>query len=225
MAELQQRSDFLKQLDEISLHPSIILVLRIRLILMMLNGPRGKYNQTVLSKRYTGNDERADLIARSLRKYVTDVDDVIGLGFCVSIEHAKYMADVFTKLGIPSTHLSSESSSDERNSVQRRLRDKDIHFIFVVDLYNEGVDIPEVNTILFLRPTESMTVFLQQLGRGLRLCDGKECLTVLDFVGRQHANYRFDTKYRALICDVTTPLIKQIRENQFFPSPWLFYHS
>ena len=176
---------------------------------------RGKYNQAVLSKRYTGNDERADHIAQSVQKYVTAVDDVIGLGFCVSIEHAKYMAEIFTKLGIPSTHLSSESSSDERNSVQRKLCDKEIHFIFVVDLYNEGVDIPQVNTILFLRPTESMTVFLQQLGRGLRLCDEKECLTVLDFVGRQHANYRFDAKYRALLSDVTTPLIKQIRENNF----------
>jgi hypothetical protein len=176
---------------------------------------RGKYNQAALSKRYTGNAQRAKHIRQSLLQYVTDIHNVIGLGFCVSIEHAKYMAEEFTKLGIPSVHLSSESSSEERNSVQRKLRNKDVHFIFVVDLYNEGVDIPEVNTILFLRPTESLTVFIQQLGRGLRLSEGKECLTVLDFVGRQHVNYQFDTKYRALVSDVTIPLAKQIQKNTF----------
>ncbi|PKL64298.1 MAG: NgoFVII family restriction endonuclease [Methanomicrobiales archaeon HGW-Methanomicrobiales-3] len=176
---------------------------------------RGRYNQGVLSKRYTGNDERAGLIADSIRKYVTDIDEIIGLGFCVSIEHAKYMAEIFTKIGIPSLSLSSDSPDDVRRSVQQRLRAKEIRFIFVVDLYNEGVDIPEVNTILFLRPTESMTVFLQQLGRGLRLNEGKECLTVLDFVGRQHANYHFDAKYRALLADARVPVVQQIRENAF----------
>jgi len=176
---------------------------------------RGRYNQGILSKRYTGNDTRAGLIADSLKKYVTDIDDIIGLGFCVSIEHANYMAEIFTKIGIPSVSLSSESENDVRKTVQNRLRAKEIRFIFVVDLYNEGVDIPEVNTILFLRPTESMTVFLQQLGRGLRLCEGKECLTVLDFVGRQNANYHFDAKYRALLADAHVPLLQQIRENAF----------
>lgn len=176
---------------------------------------RGRYNQGVLSKRYTGNDTRAGLIADSLRKYVTEIDEITGLGFCVSIEHANYMAEIFTKIGIPSVSLSSETGDDDRRSVLKRLRSKEIRFIFVVDLYNEGVDIPEVNTILFLRPTESMTVFLQQLGRGLRLCEGKECLTVLDFVGRQNANYHFDAKYRALLADAHVPLTQQIRENTF----------
>jgi superfamily II DNA or RNA helicase len=180
-----------------------------------LEWSRGKYNQAALSKLYTGNSQRADHIRKSLLQYVTDIHNVIGLGFCVSIDHAKYMADAFTRFGIPSTHLSSESTSEERNSVQGKLRTKDIHFIFVVDLYNEGVDIPEVNTILFLRPTESLTVFIQQLGRGLRLADGKECLTVLDFVGRQHANYQFDAKYRALVTDTTIPLAQQIEKNTF----------
>ena len=176
---------------------------------------RGRYNQGVLSKRYTGNDTRAGLIAESLRKYVTEIDEITGLGFCVSIEHANYMAEIFTRIGIPSVSLSSETGNDDRRSVLKRLRSKEIRFIFVVDLYNEGVDIPEVNTILFLRPTESMTVFLQQLGRGLRLCPGKECLTVLDFVGRQHANYHFDAKFRALLADARVPLTQQIRENSF----------
>ncbi len=134
---------------------------------------RGRYNQAILSEKYTGNNQRADHIARSLRYYVNEIDDVIGLGFCVSIEHARYMAEAFSKLNIPSSHLSSESSQEDRDSIQRRLRTKEIHFIFVVDLYNEGVDIPEINTILFLRPTESMTVFIQQMGRGLRLSEGR----------------------------------------------------
>jgi len=176
---------------------------------------RGRYNQGVLSKRYTGNDTRAGLIADSLKKYVTEIDEIIGLGFCVSIEHANYMAEIFTKIGIPSVSLNSDSPDDVRRSVQKQLRAKEIRFIFVVDLYNEGVDIPEVNTILFLRPTESMTVFLQQLGRGLRLCSGKECLTVLDFVGRQNANYHFDAKYRALLSDAHVPLTEQIRANTY----------
>lgn len=180
---------------------------------------RGKYNQGALLRRYVGDPDRAlqraDHIRKSLLEYVTDLNTVMGLGFCVGIEHAKYMAEAFTRFGIPSVHLSSESTAEERSSVQQKLRTKEIHFIFVVDLYNEGVDIPEVNTILFLRPTESLTVFIQQLGRGLRLAEGKECLTVLDFVGRQHANYQFDTKYLALVSDVTVPLAIQIEKNTF----------
>ena len=175
----------------------------------------GKYIQSILSKRYTDDGFRADLIEESLKKYVTDINDIIGLGFCVSIDHAKYMADIFTKKGIPSVSLSSESEDELRRTVRNRLRTKEIRFIFVVDLYNEGVDIPEINTILFLRPTESMTVFFQQLGRGLRLCEGKECLTVLDFVGRQNANYHFDAKYRALVSDAHVPIAQQIRDNTF----------
>lgn len=176
---------------------------------------RGKYNRGILSKKYTGNNERADRIRNKVLEYINDINDVIGLGFCVSIEHAKYMAKVFSDNGIPSSHLSSESSIEDRNTVQKRLKNKEILFIFVVDLYNEGIDIPEVNTILFLRPTESLTVFIQQLGRGLRLSEGKECLTVLDFVGRQNTNYQFNDKYRALVTEVRIPLSQQIKENTF----------
>src|SRR5699024_9110530 len=86
-----------------------------------------------------------------------------------------------------------------RKSAQKQLINGEIRFIFVADLYNEGIDIPEVNTILFLRPTESLTVFLQQLGRELRLVDDKESLTVLDFVGQAHINYRFEEKFSDLI--------------------------
>ena len=92
------------------------------------------------------------------------------MGFCVSIEHAEFMCRYFNDRGIPSIFLTGKSSDEERKAAKGRLVSGEIRFIFVVDIYNEGVDIPEVNTVLFLRPTESLTIFLQQLGRacGLR---------------------------------------------------------
>ena len=95
--------------------------------------------------------------------------------------------------------LTGTSSDKERNEARQRLVSGEIRFIFVVDLYNEGVDIPEIDTILFLRPTESLTIFLQQLGRGLRLSEGKECLTVLDFIGQANKKYNFEEKFAALL--------------------------
>ena len=172
---------------------------------------RGGYDNQTLSKKYTGNLKRGKHIATSLERYVTNIYEVIGLGFCVSIDHAIFMSDTFNEIGIPSGYLTGDSDQKTRNSIQSKLLKGEIRFIFVVDLYNEGVDIPEVNTVLFLRPTESMTVFRQQLGRGLRICEGKECLTVLDFVGRQHTNYRFDTKFRALTAEGTKPLSEQVK--------------
>ncbi|MBP3932095.1 MAG: DUF3427 domain-containing protein, partial [Peptostreptococcaceae bacterium] len=98
----------------------------------------------------------------------------------------------------PSIAISSKCSIDERDKAKQGLINGLYKFAFVVDLYNEGVDIPEINTILFLRPTDSLTVFLQQLGRGLRLCDNKECLTVLDYVGQAHKNYNFYEKFSSI---------------------------
>lgn len=157
------------------------------------------YDIRELEKVYTSSSVRSNLIVQSIYKYVTDINDVRGLGFCVSVEHAKYMADFFNYMNIPSVALHGNSDQKTRNNVQNQLVNGEIKFIFVVDLYNEGVDIPDINTVLFLRPTESLTVFLQQLGRGLRLSDGKECLTVLDFVGQAHKNYSFEEKFRALV--------------------------
>ncbi len=167
--------------------------------LSKLKWTRGGYDKEELEKIYTGNDIRVNQIIASLYKYVTDMEEVIGLGFCVSVEHAKYMADKFNKNGIPSMAVLGESSNEERSNAKRMLINGDVKFIFTVDLYNEGVDIPEINTVLFLRPTESLTIFLQQLGRGLRLSEGKECLTVLDFVGQAHENYDFEQKFKVLM--------------------------
>jgi superfamily II DNA or RNA helicase len=160
---------------------------------------RRGYDLQELEHLYTNNKIRASQIINSLKKYVTDLEEVKGLGFCVSVEHALYMAKVFNEAGIPAIALHGGSRDEDRIQAKRRLVSGEIKMIFVVDLYNEGVDIPEVNTILFLRPTESLTVFLQQLGRGLRLADGKECLTVLDFIGQAHKDYNFQEKFRALM--------------------------
>lgn len=179
---------------------------------------RKGYDLNALSTIYTSNDRRSDLVIRSVQKYVTSLQEVKGLGFCVSVEHAKYMAAYFNKKQIPSISLHGSSSAEERSTAKRKLESGEVLFIFVVDLYNEGIDIPAVNTVLFLRPTESLTVFLQQLGRGLRLDDNKECLTVLDFVGQAHADYPFEEKFRALI-GRTKHSVRHYIENGFFHLP------
>ncbi len=168
-----------------------------------LKWTRGGYETSELENVYVLNTEiskrRAKEIIQNTIKYVDDIEDVKALGFCVSIKHAEFMADEFNNAGIPSVALTGNSEKELRNDISRKLINGDIKIIFTVDLFNEGVDIPQINTVLFLRPTESLTVFLQQLGRGLRLCEGKDCLTVLDFIGQSNKNYNFTDKFRALI--------------------------
>lgn len=156
------------------------------------------YATVELTNLYTGHDARVRIVLQSLRDKVSDVGRMRALGFCVSIDHAEYMARKFNEAGLPSLALTSRSSSGERAAGLRALRAREVNAVFTVDLFNEGVDIPEIDTVLFLRPTESSTVFLQQLGRGLRLADEKPCLTVLDFIGNQNADFRFDLRYRAI---------------------------
>ena len=173
---------------------------------------RGGYQKKELSNLYTGNDMRCIMIRQALEKYCTDIDEIKGLGFCVSVEHAEYMSFKFNQLGISSIHLTSESNDEVRNTAKQRLVKGEIRFVFVVDLYNEGVDIPEINTILFLRPTESLTVFLQQLGRGLRLAEGKECLTVLDFIGQANKKYNFENKFSALLENTSKGVQREVKD-------------
>lgn len=176
----------------------------------------GGYDKGELSRIYTLSgmiaDRRADLVISSLLKYVTDIDDVKGLGFCVTVEHAIFMSDYFNAHSIPSMYLTGHSPDEERKEAKNRLVKGEVRFIFVVDIYNEGVDIPEVNTVLFLRPTESLTVFLQQFGRGLRLSEDKECLTVLDFIGQANKKYNFEDKFAALLSNTTRGVTREIRD-------------
>lgn len=158
----------------------------------------GGYDSAELSDLYTGNEDRAALIIQQTEAKILDPQAMRALGFCASVEHAEYMAEVFTCAGIESVALSGKSTREYRDTSLRRLRAGELQCIFTVDLFNEGVDVPEVDTVLMLRPTQSATVFLQQLGRGLRRAAGKALLTVLDFVGHQHEKFRFDIPLRAM---------------------------
>jgi len=172
----------------------------------------GKYSSTELTDAYNKEQRVADVISKC-SDYLTDINDVVALGFCVSQDHAKFMSDKFNESGLNADYLVSGRNSI-RDDVKNRLVKKDINYLFVVDIFNEGIDIPQIDTLLFLRPTESLTVFLQQLGRGLRFSDNKECLTVLDFVGNARDEYDFEGKFRSLV-GKTSRSIKDEIENEF----------
>lgn len=173
---------------------------------------KGKYDTGELTKLFTEDDRRVRDIIHNCHIYLTDLSEVRALGFCVSMAHASFMANKFNQAGLKADYLTSNNSSD-RTSLRQKLIQKDINYLFVVDIFNEGVDIPEIDTVLFLRPTESLTVFLQQLGRGLRHSEGKELLTVLDFVGNARPEYDFEQKFRALVGKTHTPITKEIEDD------------
>ncbi len=180
---------------------------------------RGGYDLTALSNVYTADDARTRIVLKELNDKVTDVVTMRALGFCVGVEHARYMAQRFIDAGIPAAAVSADTSATDRRDALTALRTREINIIFAVDLFNEGLDIPEVDTVLFLRPTESATVFLQQLGRGLRLTQGKTVLTALDFVGHQRREFRFDQRFRALSGVGGNALRRQVEEGfPFLPS-------
>ena len=159
---------------------------------------KGHYVASELSHIYTYNDARTAVILQSLQKYLTNIRDVRALCFCVDQQHAKYMAAKFTLCGLKADVLTSENAQ-MRAPLYRRLKNKEINYLFVVDMFNEGVDIPEVDTILFLRPTESLTVFIQQFGRGLRKAEGKTHVNILDFVGNSRAEFNYTDRMRVML--------------------------
>ncbi len=180
-----------------------------------LHWVRGGYDRKELTNLYVLSGvlagKRADHVLQQVDKYTADMAQLKALGFCVSVEHARFMAKHFTEAGVPAISLDGNSSDAERAQAKGRLVSGEVKVIFVVDLYNEGVDIPEVNTVLFLRPTESLTIFLQQLGRGLRLWEGKDCLTVLDFIGAANRKYNFEQKFAALLTDTHSSVEREIK--------------
>ena len=163
----------------------------------------GRYDTAALEQVYVLDHARAgqrvDVLVEALSRYEPDLNAVKGIGFCVTIRHARFMAEQFTARGIPSGAVVSGVEDDRCRELLAALKTGRLTFLFTVDKLSEGVDVPEINTVLFLRPTESPTVFLQQLGRGLRHAPGKDCLTVLDLVGQAHRRYRADTKLKALM--------------------------
>lgn len=143
---------------------------------------KGHYDEQELNYAYIGNERRYDLIYKYYRKYRSSR----AIGFCCSRQHAEDMAKEFCRRGIPSVAVYSGENgeyAEERNKAIERLKNGEIRVIFSVDMFNEGVDIAALDMVMFLRPTESPIVFLQQLGRGLRIYKGKEYLNVLDFIG------------------------------------------
>lgn len=155
--------------------------------------------------------ERVDLIVDRLRYYLSDENKCKALCFCATKEHASFMADELRKAGLKAATLTSDNDED-RKTLRRKLERGEINYLCVVDMFNEGVDIPEVDTVLFLRPTNSLTVFLQQLGRGLRLSPGKNLLTVLDFVCQLNKRYDYASRFRSLLTRTDKPLKQQVAE-------------
>ncbi len=159
----------------------------------------GRYDTARLSNLYTADDYFARMVLRETSRRVRDVASMRALGFCVDIAHATFMARKFTEAQLPASVVSALTPRAERERALGELRAGTLRAIFSVDLFNEGVDVPDVDTVLFLRPTESATVFLQLLGRGLRKSPTKDCLTVLDFIGDANRKFRFDLRYRAIV--------------------------
>ncbi len=176
----------------------------------------GQYDTKELESRYVTDlataNKRADAICAAIDQYTADLRDVKGIVFCVSKKHAHFMAEFMNRKGIASLALDADTSKSERKAARDQLENGSIHFLFVVDLFNEGVDIPSVNTVLFLRPTNSMTIFLQQLGRGLRLSPEKDCLTVLDFVAQSSRKYDFSRRFKAMLATSGHDIKKEIEQ-------------
>ncbi|MDO8794035.1 MAG: DEAD/DEAH box helicase family protein, partial [Vicinamibacterales bacterium] len=180
---------------------------------------RKGYDVTALERLYTGDDARVRLVLQQLENKLRDARTMRALGFCVSIAHAEFMARRFTEAGLPSQAVSANTDSDTRRKALADLQKGSLRALFAVDLFNEGVDLPAVDTLLFLRPTESALVFMQQLGRGLRRFEGKDCVTVLDFIGQPHRKFRFDLRYRAVTGASRTEVGKQIEQGfPFLPA-------
>ena len=179
----------------------------------------GAYDTGELSNLFTGNDARARIVLKALRDKVADLAAMKALGFCVSRDHARYMTRVFNDAGIKAATVLGDTASSDRDAAVQDLRDGAVQVVFAVDVFNEGVDVPAINTVLFLRPTESSTVFLQQLGRGLRRAKDKAVLTALDFVGHHRKEFRFDQRFRAMTGSTRAALERDIEQGfPFLPA-------
>ncbi|MEU0943784.1 DUF3427 domain-containing protein [Streptomyces canus] len=166
--------------------------------LTRLNWRSGTYDQSQLGDLFSADHARARIVIKQVRDKVSDPSNMRALGFCVTRKHAHFMAKCFQEAGLKAAALDSESKPEVRERTLAELKAGEIQVIFSVDLFNEGLDIPDVDTLLLLRPTNSATVFLQQLGRGLRRTPNKPVLTVLDFIGQHRAEFRFEEQFRAM---------------------------
>lgn len=168
-----------------------------------------RYVATKLTEKLC-NSQRVGLIVNRLQYYLADEHKCRALGFCATKKHAQFMAEEFRRVGLKAAYLTSDNDA-ERLSLNKQLAKGEINYLFVVDIFNEGVDIPAVDTVLFLRPTESLTIFLQQLGRGLRLYPGKQQLTVFDFVAQLNQKYDFASRFRSLLTRTDKSVVDQVK--------------
>lgn len=176
---------------------------------------RGRgYDETELSKVITSTDVWARFVLKQFLEHFGNPPAVRALGFCVSIDHAEYMARVFAEHGVAAVAVSSRTSEENRKRALTDLERGRVQVVFSVDLFNEGVDVASADALLMLRPTESPVVFLQQLGRGLRKSKDKAVCTVLDFVGHHRQEFRYDRRFRALLGGTRNQVLKQV-ENGF----------
>lgn len=159
---------------------------------------RGRLDLDAFENVVTADDVQARRVVEAVGRYA-DAARMRALGFCAGVAHARRMARHFEEAGLPAVAIDGTTPDKARREALDGLRRGALRAVFTVDLFNEGVDLPEVDTVLLLRPTESATVFLQQIGRGLRRCEGKAVLTVLDFVGHLHQDFRFEARYQALL--------------------------
>lgn len=172
----------------------------------------GRYPDAELEIRFVERgDDRAALIIRELAEKVDDIERMRVVAFCATIGHANFMAERFQAAGLSAQALHSGIPRLDRDALVSRFRRGDLPIVCTVDLFNEGVDVPEIDTVLFLRPTESATVFIQQLGRGLRNSPDKGALTVLDFVGQQNRRFRMDLRFRAMTGHTRTELERAVK--------------
>jgi superfamily II DNA or RNA helicase len=177
------------------------------------------YDPERLGKLLTANDVWARAVLQQLAQRTDGPSEVRAIGFCVSVDHARFMARVFRDAGVAAAAIWAEHDRDERDRVLDDLAAGRLNVVFAVDLLNEGIDVPGVDTLLLLRPTDSPTLFLQQLGRGLRLSTGKASCTVLDFVGRHRSEFRIDRRLRALLRGQRMPLHEQVERGfPFLPA-------
>ena len=168
----------------------------------------GKYDQSALSDLVTSNTFRNRRVLKELDAKVPSIEKMRALVFCVSVDHARKVAEEFSSHGVKTIAVTGETQN--RGSIIQSLRQGEIQAIATVDVFNEGVDIPEVDTIVLLRPTESPTVFLQQIGRGLRRCEGKEQVLILDFIGAHRSEYRVDKKFEILSGKTRAEVIESV---------------
>lgn len=181
---------------------------------------RGRgYDVAGLTNLYTADHVWVRRVIDQVVRRAENPATMRALGFCVSVEHANFMARRFSDAGIPAAAVWADSSPDERTAALRALRDGTLRVLFSVDLFNEGVDVPLVDTLLLLRPTDSPALYLQQLGRGLRRAEGKRVCTVLDFVGQHRREFRFDRRLRSLLGGTRKDLERQVEQGfPFLPA-------